>query len=107
MGGKLFCSISPTTYKISLQMEIMLRHVRNFFSKDKIARGHISEELPNIVKSHSSILIRRLVDVDLKLQENKVTNIMLACSKINKIVIHPGETFFFGLRLVLVKKVWL
>lgn len=95
MGRKLFCSISPTTYKISVQKEILLRHMKNIFSVDKIAKEHSKENLPNIVKSHSSILIRRLAGVDLKLQENKVTNIMLACKKINGIIIHPGETFSF------------
>lgn len=95
MGRKLFCDISPTTYKISMKKEIALRHIKNVLGKDKIARTHSKEELPNIVKSHSSILIRKLLGVDLKLQENKVTNIMIACNKINGIIIHPNETFSF------------
>ena len=95
MGRRLFCDISPTTYKISMAKEIMLRHLKDFFSREKIAKTHSKEELPNIVKSHSSILIRRLHGVDLKLQENKVTNIMLACNQINGIIIHPGETFSY------------
>ena len=95
MGRKLFCEISPTTYKISLKKEILLRHIRNVLSKDKVARTHSDEELPNIVKSHSSILVRKLYGVDMSLQENKVTNIMLACEKINGLVIHPGETFSY------------
>ncbi len=95
MGRRLFCDISPTTYKISMKKEIALRHIKNVLGKDKIARTHSKEELPNIVKSHSSILIRKLLGVDLKLQENKVTNIMIACNKINGIIIHPNETFSF------------
>ena len=95
MGRKLFCDISPTTYKISLKKEIALRHIKNFLSKEKIAKMRSKKELPNIVKSHSSVLIRKLVGVDLKLQENKVTNIMLACNKINGIIVHPGETFSY------------
>ena len=95
VSRKLFCDISPTTYKISVKKEIMLRHLKDFFSREKIAKTLSKEELPNIVKSHSSILIRKLLGVDLKLQENKVTNIMLACNKINGIIIHPGETFSF------------
>ena len=65
------------------------------FSEEKIAKQHSKEVLPNIVKSHSSILIRKLNGVDLRLQENKVTNIMLACNKVNGLIIHPGETFSF------------
>ncbi len=96
MGRKLFCDISPTCYKISLRKEIMIRHMKDFFSKEKIARQRdLENTLPNIVKSHASILIRKLHGVDLKLQENKVTNIMLACNKVNGIIINPGETFSY------------
>ncbi len=95
MRRKLFCDINPTCYKISVEKEIMLRKLKDALSKDKIATEKKQEELPNIVKSHSSILIRKLYGVDLKLQENKVTNIMLACNKINGIVIHPNEVFSY------------
>lgn len=95
MGRKLFCDINPTTYKISLEKEIFKRNVKDLFSEEKIAMQHSKEVLPNIVKSHSSILIRKLNGVDLRLQENKVTNIMLACNKVNGLIIHPGETFSF------------
>lgn len=95
MGRKLFCEISPTTYRISVRKEIILRYLRDFFRREKIAKTHSQEELPNIVKSHSSILLRKLAGVDMKLQENKVTNIRLACERINGIVIRPGETFSF------------
>lgn len=40
-------------------------------------------------------MIRKLHGVDIQLQENKVTNIELACKKVNGIVIHPGETFSY------------
>ena len=95
MSRRLFCDISPLTYKISERKEIILRHIKNIVSKDKIAKEHSKKELPNIVKSHSSILIRKLHGVDLRLQENKVTNIMLACNKINGLIVHPGEIFSF------------
>ena len=95
MGRRLFCDINPTCYKISEKKEILLRKLKDFFSREKIAKEKSKEELPNIVKSHTSILIRKLHGVDIKLQENKVTNIMIACSKINGIIIHPGETFSF------------
>ena len=75
--------------------EILRRDLIDIFSSVKIAKTKFNMELNNIVKSHSSILIRKLYGVDIKLQENKVTNIMLACNKINGIVIHPGETFSF------------
>ena len=95
MGRMLFCEISPLCYRISEKKEILLRNFREFFSKDKIATDKIKEELPNIIKSHTSIIVRKLQDVDIKLQENKATNIEIACRKINGLVIHPGETFSF------------
>lgn len=95
MTRKLFCDISPTCYKISVQKEILLRKTKDLLSKEKIAKTKNKEPLPNIVKSHTSILIRKLYGVDIKLQENKVTNISLACNQINGIIIHPGETFSY------------
>ena len=95
MTRKLFCEISPLTYKISTKKEILIRHVKDALSNEKIGKSRIDSTLPNIVKSHSSILMRNLLGVDMKLQANKVTNIMIAANKINGIVIHPGETFSY------------
>lgn len=95
MARKLFCDISPTTYKISVKKEIMLRKIKDFISNEKIAKNRSSKELPNLVKGHTSILVRKLHGVDIRLQENKVINIELACKKINGIIIHPGETFSY------------
>lgn len=95
MARKLFCEISPLCYKISMQKEIVKRHIKNFFCKDKIAKHRAETELPEIVKGHTSILVRKLHGVDIRLQENKVTNIQLACNKINGLIIKPGETFSY------------
>ena len=92
---KLFCEISPTTYAISLQKEICKRHIKNLISDAKIAKVIQKDGLPNVVSSHSSNLIKKGVGIEPKLQENKVTNIELACSKISGILIHPGEVFSF------------
>ena len=95
MERKLFCDICPMAYQLSLQKEIMLRNTKDLFSREKIATTHSTEQLPVIVKTHSSILLRKLHGVDMTLQENKVTNIKLASSKVNGIIIRPGETFSF------------
>jgi len=44
---------------------------------------------------HKTPLIRKLKDVDMQLQYNKVTNLKLAVQKINSIIIYPGEVFSF------------
>ena len=90
MGRRLFCEISPFCYNISLKKEICKRKVKDALSKEKFAEERSDKELDNIVKGHSSVMIRRLHGVDIRLQENKVTNIRLACGKINGIVVHPG-----------------
>lgn len=95
MARKLFCEICPVFYKISVKKEMLKRYFKDIFRKEKIAKIKMKEKLPNVVKEHSSILIRKLNGVDLKLQENKVTNIEHTCEKINGIIIRPGETFSF------------
>lgn len=92
---KLFCDINPTCYAISMQKEICKRHLKDIFSSEKFAKTIQKEKLPNVVFEHSSNMIKRAPGVDLRLQENKVTNIKLACSKINGMIIHPGEVFSF------------
>lgn len=93
--NKLFCEINPVCYAISSQKEVCKRHIKDFFSHEKFAKTIKKEALPNIVSSHSSNMIKRAKGIDLRLQENKATNIKLACSKINGIVIRPGEVFSF------------
>lgn len=95
MSRMLFCDLGPTCYKISVKKEIARRNVKDFFSNKKIAVYRDGKQLPNIVKAHSSILLRKLHGVDMKLQENKVTNITIACSKINGIIIKPNEVFSY------------
>lgn len=92
---KLFCEISPTTYKISCMKEDMIRTVKDFMSKETFAHDFSDELLPNIVKSHTSLIVRKLVGVDETLQENKKVNLQIASKKMTHLLIHPGETFSF------------
>ncbi|WP_207636386.1 VanW family protein [Desulfosporosinus youngiae] len=54
-----------------------------------------SEELTHLVATHKTPLYRRLRNVDMWLQTNKVTNLTLACEKLNGILLKPGETLSF------------
>ena len=51
--------------------------------------------LPNIAFEHKTPLLRKLKDVDMWLQYNKVENLNLAVKRLNGIVIRPGETFSY------------
>ena len=92
---RLFCEMNPFFYWLSVKKEIAKRHIKNLFSRVRLARTKEGSRLFNTVKTHSSVLVRRLHNVDITLQENKVTNIILTCERINGIVIRPGETFSF------------
>ncbi|MDR3601584.1 MAG: VanW family protein [Desulfosporosinus sp.] len=54
-----------------------------------------TNELPYLVTPHKTPLYRRLRNVDMWLQENKVTNLKLACKKLDGLVLRHGETFSF------------
>ena len=95
MSRKLFCEICPATYAISLQKNIMIRHVRNMMDKAEFAQTHQDVKLPVVISAHGSNMIKRGPGIDPVLQQNKADNIRLACSKINGLVIKPGETFSF------------
>ena len=92
MKRKLFCEISPLTYKISMYKCITIRHLKNIFTKEKFAQTK-GEPLPIIVYKHNSLIRRKLGNVDLQLQDNKAVNLGLSAPKVSNIIIKPGETF--------------
>lgn len=92
---KLFCEISPLTYKISVLKGRFQRHTVDFLSMQKFAKTKTEEILPFTINKHNSLIRRRLGNVDMQLQENKAVNLALASPKINKILIHPNEVFSF------------
>lgn len=92
---KLFCEINPTCYAISLQKEIVKRHLKDFSGKENFAKTIGEEDLPSLVTDHRSNLIKRGPGIDLTLQENKAENIMLVCNKMHRIIVHPNEVFSF------------
>ena len=93
MERKLFCEISPFTYRLSMEKEILKRHVQDLLRKTQFARERTAESLPVVVYRHNSLIRRRLGNVNMQLQENKATNLALAVKHIDGLVIRPGETF--------------
>lgn len=93
MSRKQFCEISPLTYRISTEKEILKRHVKDLLHKTTFASERTDTSLPVLVYSHNSLIRRRLGNVDMQLQENKATNLALAVKKIDGLIIHQGETF--------------
>ncbi|MBE6573761.1 MAG: vancomycin resistance protein [Ruminococcaceae bacterium] len=95
MARKNFCEMNPFFYALSVHKERIKRHIKNLFSKDKLARKKSDDTLPYLVWSHSSNMIKRAPGVDLTLQKNKAVNINIAGSAIHKTLIRPGQTFSF------------
>lgn len=95
MGRKLFCEISPLTYKISVMKCRMMRDIKDLFSGCDFASEKSDEPLTVLIYGHNSLIRRRLGNVDMRLQENKAVNLSIAAPKVNGILIEPGETFSF------------
>ena len=93
MKRKLFCEISPFTYRLSVEKEILKRHLKDLSSKSTFAKERADSSLPVLVYQHNSLIRRRLGNVDMQLQENKATNLALAVRHIDGLLIRPGQTF--------------
>ena len=93
MERKLFCEISPFTYRLSMEKEILKRHIQDMLRKTLFAKERTEESLPVVVYRHNSLIRRRLGNVNMQLQENKATNLALAVKHIDGLMIRPGETF--------------
>ena len=78
MKRKLFCEISPLTYRISVEKNILQRKLRDMLVRERYARVRSAELLPALIYTHKSLIRRRLGNVDMRLQENKAVNLSLA-----------------------------
>ena len=92
---KLFCERGPVHYWISEKKEITKRHIKNVTTRKRFCDNISGIELPNVVHSVSNALIKKGPGIDPESQINKATNIMIACSKINGLILEPGEEFSF------------
>ena len=72
---------------------ILKRKLRWLFGSEHYARVRHGVETSHLLFEHQSTLLRRLKDVDMELQYNKITNLRLAVAKLDGVVIRPGETF--------------
>ncbi len=91
----LFSEISPLTYRISVQKEVLKRHLQNLRDHEIYSTTRTTQKLPNVVSNHESYMIKKGKDIDPVLQHNKADNIQLVCQKLNGITLAPGEVFSF------------
>jgi len=87
---------SAVPYAARIELRRAARTLKDLFSSRPASVKAVSDKsYAYVVANHKSKLIR---DVPLALQtyqENKVTNLELACAEMNGLVIAPGETFSF------------
>lgn len=72
------------------------RYLQWMFNRSIRYAATIQEtQLPYTVAVHRTPLYRRLRNVDMWLQENKVNNLKLATARINGLILRPGEILSF------------
>jgi vancomycin resistance protein VanW len=72
---------------------ILKRKIDWYFGNKKWASTKQKELFENLVFAHKSMILRPLKDIEMYLQENKRTNLEIAVSHLDKIIIKPQETF--------------
>ncbi len=67
-----------------------------WIKKNKIFAKKFQEiPLPYSYYQHKTLLLRKLKDVDMWLQRNKIVNLKIAVKQVNGILIKPGEVFSY------------
>lgn len=95
MNRRLFCTLSPFTYQLSIYKCRIVRHLQNLQIRSRFAKEKSENLLPVIIYRHNSLIRRKLGNVNMELQENKAHNLSLAAPKVNQTLIRPGEIFSF------------
>lgn len=71
------------------------RYVEWITDGKKYSKQKSDDLFPYLITKHQTILLRKLKDVEMSLQHNKVINLQKAVPRLNRVIIHPGETFSY------------
>lgn len=91
--------LHPWLYSARVAELRLERRLSNAIRRVPFARVRAESRLPVSLIRHASVLRRRLLDLDPRLQETKIVNLRLAAAAIDGLVIRPGETFSFWERV--------
>jgi vancomycin resistance protein VanW len=86
---------SPFRIYLGKKYYRLKRYVDWYVGNKKFALTKKNEPFHHLVFQHKTPLYRKLKDVDMWLQHNKVKNLQIAIKRLNTIVIKPGETFSY------------
>ena len=87
--------IHPILYHLRISQKRLFRSISNIKDNSRFSKNYRKNSYPYSCKKHQSLLKRQLGNSDPQLQENKIINLKLAASKIDGIIINPGEVFSF------------
>ncbi len=84
-------------YRLRVEAHRTRRGLRNLRPREPLARTRAEDPslFPFELAAHSSKLIRKVDPRWAQLQENKVRNLELACARIDRLAVRPGEVFSF------------
>lgn len=71
------------------------RYMLWYFGRLKFARKQSSQYLKYVYFSHSTPLLRKLKDVEMQYQYNKIINLKIAVDKLDGIFLRPGEVLSY------------
>lgn len=91
--------IHPIVYKTRIRQKRLFRRLGDASGGVRFASEQADPDLRYSCKKHQSLLRRKLGDSDPQLQENKISNLRIACPPIDGLLIRPGETFSFWNRV--------
>ena len=86
---------NPIRQNVSATIRTWGRHLSNWTNKKSFTRTISPCPLPFLTVEHSTPIYRNLNGVDQRLFENKKTNLKLAITNLQNIIINPGEVFSF------------
>jgi vancomycin resistance protein VanW len=85
----------PLFYQPSVAVHRGARRARWLLEGPGQARFDPSPPTPHRIARHRSILLRKLGDVDMELQRNKVRNLQLALERLDGRTLRPGQSLSF------------
>lgn len=80
---------------LGMQYYSLLRKILWTKKSNMFAKEIMYEHLPHSIITHSTVLRRKLKNVDMWMQENKIVNLNIASKRISNIIIKPGEVFSY------------
>lgn len=86
---------SPLRRKCGQLYYTGVRKLLWFRMRREFARERSDRPLPYLCFSHQTPLLRKLKDVEMWLQYNKIVNLKLAVKRLDGIVLRPGEVFSY------------